>query len=357
MSEEDDDDKQHEASQQKLDQARKRGELVKSTELTAAASYLGAVIAATAFGGALVVHMGNNAIHMIGESDRLAREMFGGGSATAGHLMASIGISVIPWFAVPFALVLGSLVAQQAIVFAPEKLNFKAQRVSLISNFTQKFGRSGLFEFAKSFVKMVVIALLLGSYLVRRAPELLSTQNLEPVTSVQLLCDMSVGFIIIVTVFSAIIGAVDYLWQRADFMRRNRMSRQELVDEMKQSEGDPHIKAQRRQRAIAIATNTMLADVPKADVIIVNPTHYAVALKWTKGSGRAPVCLAKGVDEIALKIRETAQEAGVPIHSDPPTARALYASVEIGQEIDPRHYKPVAAAIRFAEKMRIRAGK
>ena len=96
----------------------------------------------------------------------------------------------------------------------------------------------------------------------------------------------------------------------------------------------------------------MMTDVPKADVVIVNPTHFAVALKWNRAPGSAPVCVAKGTDHVAARIRECARDAGVPIHSDPPTARALHASVEIGQEVQPEHYKPVAAAIRFAEDMR-----
>jgi flagellar biosynthetic protein FlhB len=107
--------------------------------------------------------------------------------------------------------------------------------------------------------------------------------------------------------------------------------------------------------AQAIAQNRMMADVPKADVVIVNPTHYAVALKWSRGSRRAPVCLAKGVDHVAARIREAAATAGVPIRSDPPVARALYASIELGQEIRPEHYAAVAAAIRFADAMRRRA--
>ena len=96
----------------------------------------------------------------------------------------------------------------------------------------------------------------------------------------------------------------------------------------------------------------MMSDVPGADVVIVNPTHYAVALKWDRLTGEAPVCVAKGVDEVARKIREVAEDAGVPIHSDPPTARALYATTEIGNQITPDHYRPVAAAIRFSETMR-----
>jgi flagellar biosynthetic protein FlhB len=133
------------------------------------------------------------------------------------------------------------------------------------------------------------------------------------------------------------------------------MTRKEMTDEMKESEGDPHVKGQRRSRAIAIATNRMLADVDAADVVVVNPTHYAVALKWDRVRGDAPRCVAKGVDEVAARIRERATLAGVPIHRDPPTARALHASLEIGDEVARADWRAVAAAIRFAEKMRARA--
>ena len=111
------------------------------------------------------------------------------------------------------------------------------------------------------------------------------------------------------------------------------------------------LKQQRRQKGIAIAMIQMLADVPTADVIVVNPTHYAVALKWSRESAGAPICVAKGVDEIAARIRDLATENMVPIHSDPPTARTLFATVKVGDEISPEHYGAVAAAIRFAESV------
>jgi flagellar biosynthetic protein FlhB len=133
------------------------------------------------------------------------------------------------------------------------------------------------------------------------------------------------------------------------------MSRKEMLDEFKANEGDPHLKSARRQRAQEVATNRMLTDVAKADVVVVNPTHYAVALRWDRTKRGAPICVAKGVDEIARRIRERAAEHGIPIHRDPPTARAMHASVEIGQEIRPEHYRAVAAAIRFADSMRKRA--
>jgi flagellar biosynthetic protein FlhB len=152
-----------------------------------------------------------------------------------------------------------------------------------------------------------------------------------------------------------VIGAIDYFWQYFEHIRTNRMSHKELTDEMKESEGDPYMKNERRRRGIDIALNRMIADVAKADVVVVNPTHYAVALKWARDQGSAPICVAKGVDEIAARIRAAAAEAGVPVHRDPPTARAIHATVELGAEIRPEHYRAVAAAIRFAERMRERA--
>ncbi|MEM1316396.1 MAG: EscU/YscU/HrcU family type III secretion system export apparatus switch protein, partial [Pseudomonadota bacterium] len=134
--------------------------------------------------------------------------------------------------------------------------------------------------------------------------------------------------------------------------KRLRMSLQEIRDEQKNAEGDPHLKSERRRRGQKIATNRMLLEVNKADVVMVNPTHYAVALTWSRKPGAAPECVAKGVDEVALAIRARAAEAGVPVREDPACARALYATVELGEEIRPEHYRAVAAAIRWAETVR-----
>ena len=156
-------------------------------------------------------------------------------------------------------------------------------------------------------------------------------------------------------ILSALIGTLDFAFQIRDHARKNKMSYQEMKDEIKESEGDLGFKSARRQRGQEIAMNTMLADAAEADVIIVNPTHYAVALKWSRMKGEAPICVAKGVDIVAARIREVANENSVPIHSDPPTARAIFASVNLGDQILPDHYKPVASAIRFAEAIRRKA--
>ncbi|WP_461307443.1 EscU/YscU/HrcU family type III secretion system export apparatus switch protein, partial [Albidovulum sp.] len=244
---------------------------------------------------------------------------------------------------------------QRVLVFAPEKLAPRLSRIDPFANARQKFGRAGLFEFARNAVKLVVVSVLLAAFLRARLPRALVAQRYDPALVAAEALRLVVEFLLLVVLISGAIAAIDYLWQRAEFLRKNRMSRKELMDELKESEGDPHVRAQRRQRAEAIAMNRMLADVPTADVVIVNPTHYAVALRWERKSGRAPICVAKGTDSLALRIREAAMAAGVPIRSDPPTARALHAAVRIGEEVRPEHYAPVAAAIRFAEAMRQRS--
>lgn len=352
---EDDGEKIFEATAHKLEEARRNGDLVRSIELTTAAGYAGMVVAGMSIGAASLKTMGNAGAVLLGQADRLSSVILGGGPAPAGGVLLALGLAVAPWFLIPMVTVFLMILAQRALVFAPEKLMPKLSRISVLANAKNKFGTEGLFEFAKSFVKLVVISVVLWLFFISRLTSILSTLSLSPDVGTWLLLLLLQEFLTIVLAVAAAIGVVDYLWQYHQHLRKNRMTRQEMTDEMKNSDGDPHVKQQRKQRGYDIATNRMLADVPKADVVIVNPTHYAVALKWTRADLGAPICVAKGVDEIAARIREKAAEAGIPLRSDPSTARALYATVEIGQEIPPDHYRAVAAAIRFAETMRARA--
>ena len=353
MSEEDD-DKQHEASQKRLDEARKRGEVVKSTDLMAAAGYGGLLLVGLIGGAQILQGFGQAGMVLLDQADRIAPLIMRQGTAPIGGITAGYALVAIPLFAVPMAAVVLAIIAQRAFVFAPEKLEFKWSRLSPIATAKQKFGREGLFEFGKSMVKMLVVAVALGLFLTDRAPQILGSLALTPAVSTGLMLLLLLDFLFLVVLIITVFGVVDYMWQRAQHLRRNRMSRQEMVEEHKDQEGDPHVKMQRRQRGQEIATNRMLQDVAKADVVVVNPTHYAVALRWNRKGRGAPICVAKGVDEVAARIREKAALAGVPMHSDPPTARAIHASVQIGQPILPEHYRAVAAAIRFGESMRNR---
>jgi len=351
----DDTDKSFEATPQKLQKAREKGEVVKSNDLSAVAAYSGLTIALLAVGQFSTEHLGSSLMVLIDQAPELSLLLSGSAAAPVGGLMTKVAVSAGILLAVPAALVLLNLLAQRALVFAPSKLTPKMSRISIPSNAKNKFGRAGLFEFFKSFIKLVIYSICLAVFLKSNLADILTAAASPARASIPLMMNLLIRFLFIVVAVTLAIGVIDYLWQYSEHMRKNRMSCKELQDETKDSEGDPHVKQQRRQRAQEIATNQMMTEVPKADVVIVNPTHFAVALKWTRARGTAPVCIAKGVDEVAATIRRTAMESGVPIHSDPPTARALHATVEIGKEITEDLYRPVAAAIRFAEAMRKRA--
>ena len=357
MSGQDEDtEKSFEATPQKLLEARRKGDIAKSNDLMTAAAYAGLLVALMTAGAGSIRDFGTALMVLIDQSAELAPIFLLGGINTAmGELLKNVVLALLPLFAIPAIAVILAVFAQRAWVFAPSKLKPKLSRISVISNAKNKFGRSGLFEFAKSFTKLVVYSFCLTVFIKMRLPEILNAVQTSPHLALSLMVQLCFGFLFLVVLIAVTIGGIDAVWQHFEHLRKNRMSRKEITDETKNAEGDPHLKQERRQRAMAVAQNQMMGKVPEADVIIVNPTHYAVALKWSRSKGDAPVCVAKGVDEIARAIREAGAEAGVPLHSDPPTARALYATTEIGDQIAPDQYRAVAAAIRFAETMRQRA--
>lgn len=355
-AQQDESEKSHEATPQKLQKARKKGDVAKSNDLMVAASYAGILLTALAVGAGSLHSLGTALMVLLDQPDRLGALVLGGpASAPIGGLLITLAKPLTPWFLIPALLVLLSVLGQRAFVVAPDKIKPKLSRISLIANAKNKFGRSGLFEFAKSFCKLILYSVCLGLFLDLRLTEIVAVTGTSSMIAVSKLLHLCVEFLFLVLLIATVIGGIDAVWQHKEHLRKNMMSRKEITDESKEAEGDPHMKQQRRQRGQEIAMNRMMSDVPTADVVVVNPTHYAVALKWDRKPGSAPVCVAKGVDEVAARIRETAQAAGVPIHSDPPTARALHATVDLGHEILEEQYMAVAAAIQFAEKMRHRA--
>ncbi|WP_224816453.1 flagellar type III secretion system protein FlhB [Hasllibacter sp. MH4015] len=351
-------DKPHDPTDRKLEEARKKGEIVRSADLNTAVVYAGFLLSGALLAPWVVQSLGALTQASLGQAEVLAPLLLGpGGSGPAVGLLSPSMLSAAVVGFVPAILLVAALIAQRGLLFTPSKLAPKLNRISPIGNAKQKFGAQGMFQFAKSAVKLALVSIFLALYLWARAEEILASIYASPGQVLELLGRLSLDFLLVVTGMTALIGGADWLWEWGQLRQRNRMTRQELMDEAKSSEGDPHMKQQRRQRGQAIAMNQMIADIPKADVIIVNPTHYAVALKWDRADGGVPTCVAKGVDEVARRIREAAAEAGVPVFSDPPTARALHASVELGHPILPDQYRAVAAAIRFADLMRSKARK
>lgn len=357
MSGEDDSgEKPFEASKRKLDEARKRGEFPVSQDLVTSAVYLGVLGVAVSLATWSAVKGGAALIQFIDQPDILAISVFDlGGRHTIGHLIWEVSFASSAWLIFPLLMALLGAFAQGALVFAPTKLKPKLNRISPLNNAKQKYGPDGLFNFFKSFFKLSIFSTVLAVVFVSRLDDILIMPRLPILGAMSLTADLVFRFLISASVAVMAISMIDLLWQRSQFLRRQRMSLKELKDESKETEGNPYTKQARRQKAHDIATNQMLSDVPSADVIVVNPQHYAVALQWSRKSGSAPKCVAKGVDEIARRIRDAANENGVPIYRDAPTARALFDVVDIGEEIPEEHFRAIAAAIRFADAIRGKA--
>lgn len=350
MSEEKD-EKPFDPSERKLQKARQDGDVPRSTEVNVLGMYLGAWLVFTVGAGVASREWLASAQRALGSDAWLGGSVF----AIALPVGGFAGAAVIGLMMVPFATILIALIAQRGLVFSVKKIAFDPKRLNPVKNAGQKFGPAGLVTFGISLLKAMLVCVggwyLFSSLLNHLAATMAGAGHQWTLGLRKLLQDV----ITMAVAISALFAIIDLLWKRHEYLGRQRMTRKELDDENKDAEGDPYIKAARRQKAIDFAMKQMLSDVAQADVVIVNPTHYAVALEWKRGSGRAPVCLAKGTDDIAARIRDRAREHGVPIHSDPPCARALHATVGIGEEIRREHFTAVAIAIRFAEKMRQKA--
>ncbi len=346
-------EKSHEPTQKRLQDARKKGDIARSTDISTAAIYLGFILSLILFGKDMRQNLGAGLSYFLSRPETISQVLFApGGQVVLGSALVKIVTQSAPMFILPALFVLLAVLAQRAFVFAPTKIAPKLSRISPISALKNKFGLNGLFEFAKSLVKLMIVSIGAGVFFQQNLDTMVGSIRGEATAVIGLIGEKLVGFLWFVLALSVAIAGLDYLWQVFAQRRKLMMTRKEVTDEAKESEGDPHLKQTRRQRGMDIATGQMISDVPGADVVIVNPEHYAVALKWNRDSAAAPICIAKGVDEIAARIREVANRAGVPIHRDPPTARAIFADVDVGDEIHADHYKAVAAAIRYAEKIR-----
>ena len=349
----DEQEKSQEATPQKLQKAREKGDVPVSTETHTAAAYMGLLVSLLFVGGVSVDSAGARLKSFLARPETYLQESLSGELIFAAAI--SVGLAMLPILLFPALGVIISLFAQQAFVFAPSKIGLKWNKLSIASNAKQKYGPKGMAEFARSVLKLTFVLSVAGVVALGFFEDLPGLAKLEPALLGGALLDQALGLITLFVLSAAIIGGIDLPWRRFEHAKRNRMSFDELKRENKETEGDPYMKSARRERARAIAQQQQMLEVPKADVVLVNPTHYAVALKWDQERGGAPVVVAKGVDEVARRIREIAAEAGVPIKRDPPVTRSIYELVDLGEEIRREHYAAVATAIHFAEDMRRKA--
>jgi flagellar biosynthetic protein FlhB len=233
------------------------------------------------------------------------------------------------------------------------RLKPKASRLSLFSGIKRIVGPQGVWELVKNLIKTSVVGFTAWKMLSGMAPLLVGAGSMPLVSVAGTVATDALVLVRVAGATALVVGVADYLVSKRRIGKQMMMSRKEVRDEMKQSDGDPMVKAQIRRRAMAAAANRMMADVPQADVVLVNPTHVAVALRYQPGRG-APRVLAKGAGEVAARIRAVATENRVPMVEDIPLARALYASCDIGAEIPAEMFTAVARVLAFVMSLRSR---
>jgi flagellar biosynthetic protein FlhB len=248
-------------------------------------------------------------------------------------------------------MALAGHVLQTGFAFSAERLKPDLSKLSPLSGLKRIFGLEGLSNLVKGFLKIAIVGTAVWTTLWPMRGQLTLLLDESTADMAGDMVHLIIRILIAALAVLAVIAVLDYSLQRYRFLQRNRMSKQEVKDEMKQTDGDPAVKARIRKVRIERSRRRMMAQVPEATVVITNPTHYAVALKYESGKMAAPVCVAKGMDALALRIRAVAEEADVPIVENPPLARALYASVELDEAVPPEQYKAVAQVIGYVMRL------
>ena len=346
-------EKTEQPTQQRLDDARKKGQVARSREVDSAVVLL-ATFAVFRFGGS---RMWNSAESLIidtyAELDRdpLTTELTG----VLGPELVGRGVMLLaPLLLAIVGLALLSGVAQTGgPLFSPQALKPQGSRLNPLKGAKRLFAsKQALANLAKSLGKFALLGGVAFLVLWLRREELLAIGlNAGLLPSLGILVDVAFQLVLVVTLVMFVIAVADYMFQRYDFSTQMRMSRQDVKDELRRSEGDPNVKAQLARLRRSLLNRVMQA-VPEADVVLVNPTHYAVALRYDPASSNAPVLLAKGARLIAQRIREVAEENNIPVIRNAPLTRALYSAAEVGREIPPELYEAVAEVLAFVYRLR-----
>ena len=338
--------KTEDASPRKLEEAHRRGEVAKSQDVVSFASLAAASGVVMIAGGGLAHDMVDRLRPFISHPDAFDLSNGGGVTVMRLALMAAAPSIVAVFGAAAFAGAAGNLV-QTGFLFSTAPLALNPSRVSPLQGLKRMFGIDGLVNFLKSLLKVSVVGVIAWFIVSPHARELELLPALDPMAILPMAAGLLRDLFFGVLALMALVAGFDWFWQRYRFMQRMKMTKEELKEDFKQSEGDPRIKARIRQLRNDRARRRMMQSVPKATVVVMNPTHYAVALRYEAGETAAPICVAKGLDTLALRIREVAEANHVPVIEDPPLARALYATVEIDDVIPRQHYDAVARIIGF----------
>lgn len=348
---EDDASKTEEPSQKKLDEARKKGQMVSSREI----NHFFMFIALTLFITVLAPYTAQKGLTFLSPFI-VQPDMIPFGTAEFSRLaryavLGMAGILVIP-LALTIIAALAPATVQKTWVFTAEKVKPKLDKISPLSGFKRIFGMKALVEFLKNLIKVSIVGVAAVMVVLPHRFEIAGAMRGRKLEILALAQEIAGDILIAGCIILFLLAIFDYFYQRFIFLKQMRMTKQEVKDEYKQQEGDPHIKGKLRQIRREKAKKRMMAAVPQADVIVTNPTHYAVALKYDPELMPAPKVIAKGTDAVALRIRDLAEKNRIPVLRNPPLARVLYDTAELDEEIPIEHYQAVAKIIGYVYKLK-----
>src|SRR6201991_380799 len=346
----DSDDKTLDPTQKRLDDALERGDVVKSQEINTwfviAAATLDMSTVGESIGTGIVVPMRN----LIANAWMIRTDGPGLLALACSLEYALIAVVGIPFLLLVVAAIAANLV-QHRLVWSSQPLAPSFSKISPMSGLKRIFGKQAAANFGKGLFKLIALGAVMTAILWPERMRLEALVRTDPASLLTVTSSLTMHLLGAVVAMLAVVAIADYMFQYRQWYNKLKMSQQEMKEEYKQSEGDPHIKGRIRQIRMARMKKRMMAAVPQASVIITNPTHYSIALQYDRGMA-APVCVAKGVDNIAFKIREVAREHNIPIVENVPLARSLYATVEIDEEIPVEHYQAVAEIIGYVMGLR-----
>jgi flagellar biosynthesis protein FlhB len=336
-----------EATEKKIRDAVEKGNVPLSREAPIFASFAGILIISAFFMKESFTRLALSLQRLIDSPGEWSLD----GAADAIDLFAAIaadaGRALVASLVVLTLAGIAASMLQNAPRLAPERIKPELSRISLAKGWERLFGMRGWVEFLKAFFKFVAVSVVVLILLRSEGERVISTMSLDPAAIPELILSMSMRLLAAVSVATIVLVAADLVWARLSWRRDLRMTRQEVKDEIKDAEGDPIVRSRLRSLARDRSRRRMIAAVPRATLVLANPTHYAIALRYVPAESAAPLVLAKGKDLIALKIREIAEKHEIPVVEDKALVRSMYDHVEVDRMIPPDFYRAVAEIIHF----------
>jgi len=346
----DQESKTEDPSLKRLEDARKKGDVVKSQEVTTWFMLLGASAIVAMMAPGMASGLAQTFRTLIANADQYEVGGPALGSFLWGLWSTLIIGALVPLVVLTLCAVVANLLQHRPLL-STEPITPKLSKISPLAGAKRLFSSEALVNFGKGLAKLGIVGAVIFFAVWPERDRLDTMMTADPLVILEIVQSLGIKVLISSLLAVTVIAGADYAYQRNKWWKRQKMTLQEVKDEFKQMEGDPKIKGRIRQLRMEKSRQRMMAAVPDATVVVMNPTHYAVALKYDR-TMPAPLCVAKGVDAVALRIRATAEDARVPVIENPPLARALYASVEIDETIPAEHFKAVAQVIGYVMRLK-----